>query len=380
MRLSDFITANRELILAEWETFARTCEPASNTMDIEALRDHANEMLTVIAADLATPQGVVAQDEKSKGLAPPDDEGDPTAAEQHGSGRAESGFTVEQMVAEYRALRASVIRLWMTEKGDMTSEDMEHLTRFNEAIDQALAESVLRYSEHLEQSKEMFLAILGHDLRTPLGAIYTSARFMLDTEELKEPHRTLTDRIAASASRTVKMVGDLLDFTRSRLGGGIPIVRADVSLGRVVHDVVDEIEAAHPGCKIEVETRADEHGEWDEGRLSQALGNLVGNAVEHGGSGTGVTVEVHGEEDHVAISVHNQGLAIAPEHLDGIFNPMKASSAPGTAAATGQTGNLGLGLYIAERIVNAHGGQLNVESAEGSGTTFTICLPRSVRR
>jgi signal transduction histidine kinase len=379
MRLADFIRANREPILCEWEEFARTCAPASSTMDVEALRDHADQMLTVIAADLRTPQDRLEQSEKSKGRARPEDPEATTAAEKHGAGRAESGFSVEQMVAEYRALRASVIRLWTKEKGELVPADVEDLTRFNEAIDQSLAESVAEYNEELEQSREMFLAILGHDLRTPLGAIYTAARFMCELDELKEPYRTLLTRIERSATRTVQMVGDLLDFTRSRLGGGIPVTRAEVDLGRVVRDVVNEIQAAHPKSWVQVDTRAEERGEWDPARLSQALSNLIGNAVQHGAEGTTVTVELRGEEDQVAIMIHNRGAAIPPDELDGIFNPMKARESPHKAAERGPTGSLGLGLYIAERIVSAHEGRIEVESSEASGTTFTVYLPRHAR-
>ncbi|HYR12304.1 MAG TPA: sensor histidine kinase, partial [Longimicrobium sp.] len=269
MRLAEFILANREPILAEWEAFARTCTPASSAMDITALRDHANEMLTVIAADLATPQGGTAQEEKSKGNAPSTESELVTAAEEHGAGRAESGFTMEQMVSEYRALRASVIRLWVQARGELKPADVEDLTRFNEAIDQSLAESVTRYTEELDHSKEMFLAILGHDLRTPLGAVFTSSRFMLDTDELQEPFLTLTRRIASSATRMVHLVGDLLDFTRSRLGGGIPIERAPMNMGKAVHDVVDEIAAVHPSRTIEIDARGELEGEWDCARISQ---------------------------------------------------------------------------------------------------------------
>jgi len=377
MRLADFILATREPILAEWEAFARTCAPASGSMDIAALRDHADAMLAVIAADLATPQGRLAQSEKSKGRAPAEDPTVPTAAEEHGAGRAESGFTVEQMVAEYRALRASVIRLWTKAQGVLAADDVEDLTRFNEAIDQSLAESVSRFSQDLEQAKETFLAVLGHDLRTPLGAIYSSAAFMLETGELEEPHRTLTTRIAGSAKRSVTMVGDLLDFTRSRLGGGIPIVRAETSLGRVVRNVIDEISAAHPGRHIHGDTRGAQRGHWDAARLSQALTNLIGNAVQHGADGTTVTVEIRGHGEEVAVAVHNRGSVIPPERLDGIFNPIKAREAPRKATAQGPTGSLGLGLYIAERIVSAHGGRIEAESSEAGGTTFTVYLPQS---
>ena len=376
MRLADFILANREPILAEWAAFARTCSPASATMDVRAIRDHASEMLGVIAADLATPQSRREAVDKSQGHGPAVDPAAVTAATAHGAGRAESGFTVDQMVAEYRALRASVIRLWTKAQGTLAAEDVDDLTRFNEAIDQSLAESVARFNHAVEDAKETFLAILGHDLRTPLGAIYSSATFMLDTGELEEPHRTLTTRIAGSAERTLSMVGELLDFTRSRLGGGIPVVRAEMSIGRVVHEVVDEVAAANPDRTIRVESRGEPRGYWDAARLGQALSNLVGNAVQHGAAGTSVTVAVSGEDAHVAILVHNRGTVIPSEERDGIFNPMKVRTAPRPASGRGPTGSLGLGLYIAERIVAAHEGWIEVESTEADGTTFTVILPR----
>jgi signal transduction histidine kinase len=373
--LAEFIRTHREPIMAEWEAFARTCKPASGAMDIKALRDHASEMLDVIADDLDVAQSARQQSEKARGRAP-DGDGTPTAAEEHGAGRAESGFTIEQMVSEYRALRASVIRLWTVERGGLALEDLEDLTRFNEAVDQSLAESVTRYTQELDESKEMFLAILGHDLRTPLGAVLTSARFMLGTGELAEPHLTLTQRIASSSNRMVHMVGALLDFTRSRLGGGIPIERAGMNMGRAVHDVVDEIAAAHPSRKIEIDARGEQQGDWDCQRISQVLTNLVVNALEHGDDGTAVTVETRGDDREIAISVHNQGPVIPPDQLNGIFSPMKPRDPDRHAVAVGPSGNLGLGLYIAERIVSAHRGRIDVQSSDAEGTTFTVHLPR----
>jgi signal transduction histidine kinase len=222
----------------------------------------------------------------------------------------------------------------------------------------------------------MFLAILGHDLRTPLGAVLTSAKFMLDTQGLEEPSLTLTARIAASTTRMVHLVGDLLDFTRSRLGGGIPVVRADMSMARAVHDVVDEMAAAHPDRTLQVDTRGAQRGEWDCARITQALTNLVGNALEHGSPGTAVRVDVQGDDDQTTVAVRNRGPVIPAERLNGIFNPMKPRDARGSAAAGGSAGHLGLGLYIAERIVHAHHGRIEVESSEERGTTFTVHLPR----
>jgi signal transduction histidine kinase len=371
--LSDFILTNRESIMVEFEAFARTCAPASASMDITSLRDHASEMLTVIATDLRTPQDKHAQAEKSKGNAPVVDEN--SAAEKHGADRAESGFTTDQMVSEYRALRASVIRLWTKTHGALTSADINDLTRFNEAIDQALAESITRYTEDLDHSKEMFLAILGHDLRTPLGAVMMSAQFMLETHELAEPHLTLTSRIASSTKRMNQMIGALLDFTRSRLGGGIPIVRASMNMGKAVHDVVNEISAAYPDRTIKIDARGSLDGEWDCARVSQVLSNLIGNALEYGSGRTAATVDVHGDEKEVSVAIHNRGVTIPAEQLNGIFNPMKRKE---VAPTSGPGSNLGLGLYIADRIVNAHKGRISVESSEEAGTTFTVHLPRKI--
>ena len=376
MRLADFITNNREPILLEWEAFARTCAPASGAMDLTALRDHANEMLTVIAQDLGTPQTKQEEVVKSKGESPSETTVT-TAAEQHGAGRAESGFTIEQMVAEFRALRASVIRLWIKSEGEISDDGIGDLTRFNEAIDQSLAESVSRYTQDLEHSKEMFLAILGHDLRTPLGAVMMSAEFMLDTKELREPHLTLTSRILSSSRRMEHLIGDLLDFTRSRLGGGIPIERAKMSMDKAVHDVVDEIAAAHPGRTFNIDARTGQRGEWDCARISQALTNLVVNAIDHGADGTVVTATVEGGENEICVAVHNRGAPISAAQLNGIFNPMKARDE--SKGSNGSQSNLGLGLYIAERIVHAHNGRLDVESSEAGGTTFTMRLPRTAQ-
>jgi signal transduction histidine kinase len=375
MRLAEFILNNRDPILAEWEAFARSCMPASGSMDVAALSDHASAMLQTIAGDLQTPQGTRAQRDKSLGLEPLA-VGETTAAGEHGAARAESGFTVEQMVAEFRALRASVIRLWTREETQLSGDHLVDLGRFNEAIDQALAESVVRFNRDLDESKEIFLAILGHDLRSPLGAVMMSAEFMLETGELPEPHLTLTKRIASSSKRMEQMVGDLLDFTRSRLGGGIPIVRAPMSIEKVVHDVVDEVLAGDPRRSIRIEARGGQSVNWDCSRISQALTNLLTNAVEHGAPGEVVTVSVTGTESDVTVTVHNQGTALRPDQIAGIFSSMKASRDQQTGSSSGPMGHLGLGLYIAERIAHAHGGTVQVESSKSKGTTFALKIPR----
>lgn len=375
MRLSEFIKQQREPILVEWEGFARRLGSITDTMDIDALRDHASEMLTVIAADLETPQTELEERQKAAGEAP-DEPGDPvTAAEEHGADRAERGFSIGEMVSEYRALRASVIRLWMEARDTLGPEDLVDMTRFNEAIDQALAESVVRYTEDIDESREMFIGILGHDLRTPLGAIITSSAYMLETDELPEPHRTLTSRIASSARRMERMIGDLLDLTRSRLGGGIPIDPDPMSAESVVRDVLSELASVHPDRLVEIDIMGDVHGHWDEARLAQVMTNLIGNALEHGAPGEPVSISLDGRDSDVTISIHNPGEPIDPADMARIFEPMKGRQAR-TDHGPAASSHLGLGLYIAERVVSAHGGTIEVASSATAGTTFTVHLPR----
>jgi signal transduction histidine kinase len=376
MRLSDFIESNTDRILAEWVAFASTSGPAGKAMDRAGLRDHAMEMLKHIVADLRTPQTEAEQAEKAKGYADTNSGTPDTAAEVHGAGRAESGFTLGEMVSEYRALRASVIRLWTEASGSLTrGGDFEDLMRFNEAIDQALAESITRYTQDIDHSKEMFVAILGHDLRTPLGAVVTSSQFMLDTGDLEEPHLTLTTRIVNSARRMNKMVGDLLDFTRSRLGGGIPIVRQEMDMANVARDAVQETTAAWPESVVQLKMSGDLCGEWDPARISQVMTNLLANAVQHGTARAPIVVTIDGEAKDVALRVHNRGPVIPASDLGLLYSPVKRLGA-GDADARAST-NLGLGLYIVERVVSAHSGTIEVESSEEAGTSFTVRLPRT---
>jgi hypothetical protein len=278
------------------------------------------------------------------------------------------------MVSEFRALRASVLRLWTKANGTLTGADIEDLMRFNEAIDQATAESITRFAQDLDHSKEMFLAILGHDLRTPLGAVIMSSQFMLDTGDLKEPHLTLTTRIASSAQRMNHMVGDLLDLTRTRFGTGIPIVRADMDMEKVARDAVEETASAHPNGVLQIKTSGNLRGKWDAGRISQVIANLLANAVQHGSAGTPIVVTVQGDAKEVVLVVHNSGPAIPAADLRGLFTALKRLGSGETAPR--DSGNLGLGLYIAERIVSAHCGNIDVSSSAETGTLFTVHLPR----
>lgn len=374
MRLADFIEANAEEILAEWVTFAAASGPAGKSMNMAALRDHAKQMLGIIITDLRTPQSKAEQSEKSKGMSDSGPDTPDSPAQEHGAGRAASGFTLAEMVSEFRALRASIIRLWTEASGTLTSPDIEDLMRLNEAIDQSTAESITQFTQALDQSKEMFIAILGHDLRSPLDAVSMASQFMLETGALGEPNLTLATRIHRSATRMNRMVGDLLDFTRSRLGSGVPIVRREMDMAMVAREAVEEMSAAQPESTIQLTTSGDLSGAWDSERISQVLANLLANAVAYGKAKEPVRVTIEGLEKDVVLRVHNNGRPVPTSDVAGLFDPLKRLGSGGSVA--GNPTNLGLGLYIVERIVTAHGGTIAVESSAEAGTTFTVRLPR----
>ena len=372
-RLSAFIRDNTEHILAEWETFARSL-PSGGSMDIAALRDHAAGMLEGVARELETPKPQKEQAEEAKGKT---DSGDDAsdAAQGHGAARAERGFTVGEMVAEFRALRATVIRLWTEQQGEIAKADLDDTAKFHEAIDQAIAESITRYSRELNRSKDRFLAILGHDLRTPLSAISMSASFMLETGDIREPTISGLNTIVRSAARMNQMVGDLLDLARAQFGQGIPIVRGKMDARKVVDEVVAEVSASHPRARVHVDASGQLHGNWDSTRLAQALTNLIVNAVQHGSSDAPVNVDARGLPDEVVLSVRNHGPVIPAEKLNQIFG---VTGQDHTDRAAGD--HLGLGLYITSEIVKAHGGTIDASSSAEDGTAFTVHLPRQQNR
>jgi signal transduction histidine kinase len=364
MKLTEFIRDNHAPIVKEWEAFARTLHPAAEAMSNAALRDHADEILTAIVGDMEEPQAVNEQADKSKG------HGEKHRMEAvgkiHASLRVEGGFKLDQLVAEYRALRGSILRLWG--KGQVS--DLNDVTRFNEAIDEALAEAATWYAATIEHTRDQFLGILGHDLRNPLTSIMLSAAGMR-TGAVDDPHARATLRIINSAGRMERMVNDLLDLTRTRLGAGIPITRAAMDLAPLLKEVVAEFSGSQPGRELRMEVLGELQGTWDRDRIAQVVSNLIGNALQHGESKTPIHVLAAGRDDRVLLEVKNGGAPIPAAAIAAIFEPMVMG-----AGAENNSTHLGLGLYIAREIVTAHGGTVAVTSSKEGGTTFTVMLPR----
>jgi signal transduction histidine kinase len=360
--LSAFIQRNHDEIIGGFSAFARTLMPPHSTMTERELRDHCEELLQAMAADLDTEQTAHEQSNKSRGQGVAHIMR--ISGVLHADGRLHHGFTLGQVLAEFRALRASVLRLYEL-SGDA---DLAGVRRFNEAIDEALTESMIRYSAQTDLYRDQFVGILSHDLRTPLGAITTGAALLAHAAQDDQRQARVAARILSSAQRMERMIADLLDLTRMRLGGDIPLKVVQTDLQRVCEEVVLEARASRPEAVVHVESRGDVTGKWDADRLAQVVSNLVGNAIEHGAR-TPVTLVASEADERVTLTVHNDGDPIPPHVRAKIFEPLARGSSDGQC-------NLGLGLFIARAIVVAHGGEIRVASTEQSGTTFEVTLPR----
>ena len=375
LTLATFIYRNIDSILADWEAFALTMQPASDTMTALALRNHAKEILLAIARDIEAVQTDEQQADKSKGWAP-EPGGVETAAATHGTLRHLEGFDLRQLAAEYRALRASVLKLWRDHVPTQQAPMLTQMTRFNEAVDQALAESIARYSDEVGRSRDTFLAILGHDLRSPLSAVTMSAHYLAIPGKVGPEALPTVRRISQSARTMSLMIRDLLEYTRTRLGKGIPVAPIACDIAHICEAAHDEVQAAHSDCIFDLELSGDLRGEVDPARLGQVLSNLLNNAAQHGARGLPITLCAHGDAENVTIEVRNLGRAIPADALQVIFNPLvQIPDVDGTTPDRLST-SLGLGLFIAREIVMAHGGNLLVESSYPEGTVFTAELPR----
>ena len=250
----------------------------------------------------------------------------------------------------------------------------------DEAIDCAIAEAVDAFSRSREKQRlaqaeetvgfrERFIGIVTHDLRSPLNAIVVGAATILRTENISPPVGHIAGRIVANADRMTRIMSELLDLTRGRLGGGIPVTPAPGDLGVILRESTDAIEAEYPDRKIELTATGNLQGEWDPNRVAQAITNLVSNALIHGDHDSPVRVALADWGDSVSITVANRGAPISPHDLPHVFDAFRRP-------AMNRSPGLGLGLFITKEIVRAHGGEISVTSTEEGGTSFDVVMPR----
>lgn len=376
MRFSVFIRENLNAIVADWEVFARKL-PAGRTMSALALRDHSREILLAIAQDMELQQTDRERAEDAQDIIATE-ESTTSAAAEHGALRQMAGFDLVQLFAEFRAMRASVMAFWQrSDAAQPGASAIEEITRFNEGMDKALAQSVQRYSSEVGASRDMFLAVLGHDLRGPLSGIDMSAMLLAKPDLADAARQQASARIKRASRDMKRLITDLLEYTRTRLGAGIPIEQSACDLGPVCEASLEDIRAGNPEQQFVQQLSGDLTVLADAGRMQQALSNLLSNAVQHGNRQSPVTLTADGEVDAVFLRVTNSGDPIPADALQVIFEPLVQAPNANSETHERSKTSLGLGLFIVREIVLAHGGTVVVESSAESGTMFTIRLPRA---
>jgi len=397
MNLSEFITKHREEILQEFEDFARSHADSGLRMDVVALRDDADGILDAIALDLRQPQSRAQQERKGKGDAPSSPADPVTSAGSHGAGRAARNFSLDETVAEFRALRASVLRLWRG--ADDTEADeakLDDINRFHEAIDQALAESIERYSlelarlrheraaeadrvaKHVSQARSDFLRTVSHEMRTPLNAIsgYRSLLLKGNYGPTTQAQKHVLGRMNLAEEDLLGFIEGILEFQRAgektpdhemeevAVQDAIEGMRPTVEPVAMEKEVVFDIDLGGIGAR-NARIRVDRT------KLRQVLEILILNALAVSPRGGRVWLDCVETPDEVCLRVHDNGPGIPSHELEGIFEAF-AKFAPGLAR---EPGDVGLALAISQKLIEGMGGRLTAESEVGKGSVFTIGLP-----
>jgi signal transduction histidine kinase/ActR/RegA family two-component response regulator len=375
LRLAVFIHDKMELILQEWEKFARTMEPAAGPMTSKELRDHAAVMLASIADDLNTAQS------SAQGVTEPRGS-QLKAGEEHGLARLESDFTIEQLVAEYRALRSSVLRLWREETGDSSSGDIDDIIHFNEAIDQLLASSVIIFAkttrdaiEAEKRHKDQFLAMLAHELRNPLSPISAAATLLKMSKSNEKVIAHASGIIARQVAHMATLIDDLLDVSRVTRGT-IELKLESVDLRDVISSAVEQVlpqmESRQHVLTVPTMRQAIlVHG--DKKRLVQVMANLLTNAAKYTLDHGKIALKLDVQGNRVEVTVEDNGIGMEVEFMPHVFDLF----AQAERSSDRTSGGLGLGLALVKSVTELHHGKVTCKSSGlGKGSQFSICLPK----
>lgn len=354
-RVVEFLRTEQAQIARQWEDEVRADLPALQSLTRPVLLDRLPEFLDGLAHWV---------------------EGNTEAAERafdalvagHALLRLGYGVGLETLTREYSKLRMVLVRRLLDVP---TSEcDRESIVRLHEGLDRAINDATNNYGQRREEVRERFITILGHDLRDPLSTVTISANMLAANPGLKSEHRVVAARIGRACDRMQRMIGDVLDFARGHLGGGIPAIPLPSDMGAIVREATDEAVGANPQRTITCTVDGDLRGVFDRDRVHQAITNLIGNAVHH----THDSIEIRafeGDNGHaVYTEITSHGAPIPAAVRRRLFDPF-ASFDVGSPRR-----GLGLGLYIVQQIALAHGGTCEVRSDE-RGNVFSIRWPRA---
>lgn len=368
LRLADFIDANSQVIVDQATQVASSFSSRSAGVNTDAMREQLPQILDAIVRDLRTTQSRAEAVQRSRTpvMAPATPS---SAAGTYARLRAQSGITLEQVVSELRALRSCVLLLWSDAAPD-GDDALEDVVRFNEAVDQILAESIANFSAEIEGWRNVFLGTLAHDLRGPLSVNLLAAE-VLSRITPDGPARPLVDRMTRSATRIKALLDSLLDYSKASLGRGIRVSPVEADLDAELRDEIELLQALFPEHEVAYESGGRTTAIVDASRIREAVANLVINAAKHGAPNGRIRVVLSADRSGLTLAVENFGPTVPDETLSGLFMPFGHMREEGNSP---QTDSLGLGLFIVKQIATAHGGSVSVSSGEGR-TTFVLKLP-----
>lgn len=398
MRLADFIVANNEPILVAWERFARNMWPSALTepdADPATSRHHAEVTLQAIAEDMRPCQIAEQGTAKFQGVGEASTSGISRTSTRHGVDRRGSGLEMWAVLVEYRAMRASVMRLWRESGPQPDLSDLDDITRFNESIDQSLTEAVRSYSDQVERdrkalleddraarkeaeeanrAKDMFLATLSHEMRTPLNAIVGWLTLLRMPGFAEENLAEGLDVIERNTKAQVQLIENVLDVSRI-ISGKLRLEISDCDLAKAITAGIDVVRPTADAREITLDVQLDPvvtHASCDATRIQQIVWNLLTNAIKFSDKGGTVRVTLNREQSCYQIGVSDNGQGISPELLPYVFDRFRQAD----SSTRRRFGGLGLGLSIVKHLVEMHGGTVEAQSpGDGQGATFIIRLP-----
>lgn len=360
MRLAEFIAVHRDAIVDGWGGFAAEL-PLLKDARPEDIRRHAELLLDAIASDMhALDGGIPVADDSA---APPVSAG----GLEHGLARYAAGLSVVEMVAEFRVLRAVVLRLWTGAGVIRSVQAFDDLVRFNAALDHIIAGAVSAFANAIERDRALLLGIVAHDLRGPLQAA-SMGLHVLGLRNAAAAGDEAFGQTRRALARMKPMIDDLMNVAAAGLGSRLSVQPGQVDLVALATDILGEASREFPRHRFVLDAIQPVSGRWDPARLGQMLSNLIRNAAAHGDTDGVVRARVACSGGEAVVSVHNSGPPIPSAQLRDLFSPTTRAG----AAREGQ--HLGLGLFIVQEIALAHEGRVDVSSDE-HGTVFSVNLP-----
>lgn len=358
-QVSSRLKQNAQKIMQMWEVRARSEVGASMHQNSLVLQDSLPQYLDQLVDELSTeinrtPTRISADEIESTRI-----------GKKHGHERAGfADYSLTQLIFEYQLLRQVIFQV-LEEAAPLGGRERDIIIN---SIEQAVNDSATQFSQTLRDIQELFMVTLTHDLRGPVNIVKMGTQLILRRLERGDAHLDVAVRMISAIDRMDSMIQNLLDASRLRAGQSLKFEFEECSLDRLLQEVVEDLSFTH-GERFIVVSDADIKSNCSRKQIRRVIENLATNAVKYGDPDTPITLTLQQTETQTNLTIHNEGTPIAPDAQSILFQQFRR-----TTCAEDQTG-WGLGLFLAKSIIEAHQGTIEVESAEGKGTSFVIKMP-----